>query len=100
MEDIKLYPRKCDITGEGMDEGYCIQEGAYYIKYEKDFIKHIRNLEKEDNPDYNKLVEDGKLTDEFLINDYYNQGYYYWTEWEELDSEINYTENGQEVQNI
>ena len=50
--------------------------------------------------DYNKLVEDGKLTDEFLINDYYNQGYYYWTEWEELDSEINYTENGQEVQNI
>ena len=40
--DRILYARKCDITGEGMNEGYCIQDGLMYIKYEKDMIKHIR----------------------------------------------------------
>ena len=33
--EIKLnrFARKCDITGEGMNDGYCIQDGEMYIKY-------------------------------------------------------------------
>ena len=46
MNKSKKYARKCDVTGEGMNEGYCIQDGLMYIKYEKDMIKHIREVEK------------------------------------------------------
>jgi len=30
--DRKLYARQCDVTGEGMNEGYYIQDGLMYIK--------------------------------------------------------------------
>ena len=74
------YARACDITGEGMNEGYCIRDGHMYIKYEVDLIKHIRDAEKEGNSEY---TDD--MTDEFLLNDYYNAGYYYKTDWEDED---------------
>jgi len=82
MKISKEYARKCDITNEGMNEGYCIQDGVMYIKYEPDMIKHIREVEKENNPDYDSLVSKGILTDDYLLNDYYEAGYYYYTEWE------------------
>ena len=72
------YARACDITGEGMNEGYCIGDGHMYIKYEVDLIKHIRDAEKEGSTEYT-----ADMTDEFLLNDYYNADYY--TEWEDED---------------
>ena len=86
-----LHPRKCDITGEGMDSGYLIGEGAMYIKYESDMIKHLREVEKSGNPDYDALVKEGRLTDEFLLEDYYKNDYYYYTDWECPD-DIQYVE--------
>jgi len=82
---MKTYARKCDITGEGMDEGFCIGDGYKYIKYEEDMIKYLREIEKKGNPEYDTLVKEGRLTDEWLLTDYYNADYYYWTEWEEAD---------------
>ena len=76
------YARRCDVTGEGMNEGFCVGEGAFYVKYEKDFLKHLREVEKEGNAEYDKLVLEGRLTDDFLLQDYYQADYYYWTEWE------------------
>ena len=84
QEEI-LYARQCDITGEGMNEGYCIEDGLMYIKYEKDMIKHLREVEKKGNLEYDKDVSEGRLTDDWLIEDYYKADYYYWTEWEEED---------------
>ena len=86
-----LWARKCDVTGEGMNQGYCIQDGLWYIKHEKDMIKHLRNIEKEGNDDYNNLVSEGRLTDDFLLDEYYESDYYYWTEWED-ESEFQYKE--------
>ncbi len=80
-QNIKLHTRKCCITGEGMDSGFLIGEGMMYIKYESDMIKHLREVEKDGNPDYDKLVAEGRLTDEFLLDDYYNNDYYYYTAW-------------------
>lgn len=69
--------RTCDITKETMQEGYYIECGKInYIKYEKDLLKHLRDIEKELNQDY-----DTSLTDDFLLNEYYESGYYYWTDW-------------------
>ena len=89
--DRILYARQCDITGEGMNEGYCIQDGLMYIKYEKDMIKHIREVERDHNP-----YDLGNLTDEELLEEYYDSGYYYWTEWE---SDLQYEEvNGKLIE--
>ena len=83
------YARACDITGEGMNDGFCIQDGLMYIKYEKDMIKHLRVVEEEG---YDGIGEErGQLSDEFLLKDYYDSGYYYYTEWEDED-EFQYEE--------
>ena len=88
-----LYARQCDVTEEGMNEGYCIQDGLMYIKYEKDMIKHLREVEREDNPAYDK-----GLSDDFLLNDYYEADYYYWTAWE-CESDLQYEEvNGKLIE--
>ncbi len=101
-QTIIKYARKCDITGEGMNEGYCIQDGLMYIKYEKDMIKHLRDVEKEGNPEYDELVAEGRLTDEYLLNDYYESDYYYFTDWfDTIDEEDEwYTEEGSLITNI
>lgn len=88
------YARKCDVSGKGMNEGYCINDGQMYIKEESDMIAHLRGLEKESNPDYDSLIKEGRLTDDFLLNDYYDSEYYYWTEWNEIDDDYHYLEDG------
>jgi hypothetical protein len=86
----KLYPRKCDITGEGMDSGFCIQDGSLYVKYETDMIVHLREVDALDQ-------EWTLLSDEQMIEASYESGYHYFTDWEELDSDVNYTIDGVEV---
>lgn len=86
-----LYPRRCDITGEGMNEGYCIQDGLMYIKYEKDLIKHLREIETDANEG------EHYSSDDFLLQDYYDAHYYYYTDWCELDGDVNYTIDGKEI---
>jgi len=93
---IKYWARKCDITQEGMNEGYCIQDGLMYIKHDKDMIKHIREVEKEGNDEYDKQVAEGRLTDDFLLEDYYQADYYYWTEWE-CEEDIQYKEENNKL---
>ena len=89
-KDRILYARQCDITGEGMNEGYCIQDGLMYIKYEKDMIKHIRELDVE--------LSLRTPLDEELLNVYYYDDYYYWTEWE-CESDLQYEElNGKLIE--
>jgi len=93
-----LYARQCDITGEGMNEGYCVQDGLMYIKYEKDMIKHIREVEKDGNIEYEKDVAEGRLTDDWLMADYYEAEYHYWTEWE-CEDDLQYKEvNGELIE--
>ena len=64
-QKVKLHPRKWDITGEGMSSGYLIGEGAMYIKYDSDMIKHLREIEKEKvmiikNTERGKEIERGR----------------------------------------
>ena len=62
------YARKCDVTGQGMNAGFCICDGAMYIKSEKHMSEHITN-----DTDYASLEEA------------YEDDYYYYTEWEDQD---------------
>ena len=81
---MKKYARQCSITGEGMNEGYVYYDGEMYFKYEKDFILFLR---------YQNEIWD--LSDEFILNESYDNGEYYWTEWtDEEDFEYCEDENG------
>ncbi len=75
--------RICSITKEEMSEGFVILGGEMYIKYEKDLVKHLRIIEREDNADYEQDIAEGRLSDEWIKNDYYNADYYYWTHFED-----------------
>jgi hypothetical protein len=65
MTDEK-YPRYCDVTHEGMWEGWCVADGAMYIKYEEDANEHARSEGYED------------------IEEAFHEDYMYWTEWHEI----------------
>jgi hypothetical protein len=67
------FARICDITGEGFNDGYCINDGEMYIKYEKDLVAHLRCLE---------LDADTELSDDYLLDEAYKLGYYYYSDWE------------------
>ena len=88
--DRILYARQCDITGEGMNEGYCIQDGHMYIKYVEDMIKQLREFDVE--------LSLRTPLDEELLNIYYDDEYYYWTEWE-CEDDLQYEEvNGKLIE--
>lgn len=70
---VRRWARKCDATGEGMNEGYVYGDGQKYFKYEKDLIAYIRDGADESFND---------ATDEFILNEAYELDEYYWTEWE------------------
>jgi hypothetical protein len=83
----QTFARKCDITGEGMNEGYCVFDGEKYFKYEKDLIKFLRD--REESP--------SDLSDEFLLKEAYDLDEYYYTEWEDDDHQYALV-NGQLVE--
>ncbi len=70
------FARRCDVTGEGMNEGWVINGGDMYIKYEEDALAHAKE-QGYDSIDamYEACEEDGE-----------SDGFY-WTEWEELDED-------------
>ena len=57
-------------------------------------IKHLREIEKNGNPEYKELIKEGRLTDDYLLNEYYDSDYYYWTEWDEINDDYHYLEDG------
>lgn len=62
----KRFPRYCDVTGEGMHEGWCVADGAMYIKNEKDAIAHAQEEGYED------------------LDDAFYEDYMYFTDWSEI----------------
>ena len=83
------YARKCDITGEGMNDGYVVGDGFMHIKYEKDLIALLRSW---------NVDEDNELSDEYILAESYQLGEYYWTEWE-CPTDLQYKEvNGELIQ--
>ena len=84
-DNSRKYARKCSLTGNGMNSGYVVNEGEMYIKDEENLIAYLRKKEKDGNPQYEQDIAEGRLTDDFLLKDYYESEYYYHTEWEDED---------------
>lgn len=67
----QYYARQCDITAEGMYEGWVVGGGDYYIKYESDAIAYCQN---ELNMTLAEAYEDSEENG--------GDGFY-WTSWED-----------------
>lgn len=79
---MKKFARKCDITGVGMNEGYCFGEGEMYAATEETALKIAK-----DHYGYDTLEEA------------YADDAYYWTEWDdESDYQYMQTESGEVVE--
>lgn len=74
------FARRCDVTGEGMIEGFVIGDGEMYIKHESDLVAHLRTLEWEFSDGRNsKDIESDDELRELL----YDVEYFYHTDWED-----------------
>jgi hypothetical protein len=84
---VRKWARKCDITGEGMNEGWCWGDGSFYTKYEKDTIEEIRYRDTS----LDLGLDYTKMSDEELLALYFDNDVFYWTEWYD-DEYIMYAE--------
>ena len=60
------FAKKCDVTGDPFNAGYCILDGQMDIKSDLQFLKHITEETEYDS-----------------IDEAYDDEYYYWSEWDE-----------------
>lgn len=93
---MKKFARKCDATGKGINEGYVVGDGELYFADKEHLLEHLITLDWEDC-NGNKSTD--CVTDDALMNYFYNEDYYYYTEWEELDDDVYYDAEGNEYQN-
>ena len=83
-----LWARQCDVTEEGMNEGWCWGDGHFYTKHKKDTIAELRK----DHSDRNIF------SDEELLEWAYDEEILYWTEWE-CEDDIQWEEvNGELIE--
>ena len=87
---MEKFARKCSVTGRGMNAGYVFNEGEMYFMNEEDLITFLRHRNTEENK---------YLSDEFLLSEAYEQDEYYYTEWDEVDQDEYYDEQGNEFNN-
>ena len=73
---MERFARKCDVTGRGMNEGYCFGDGEMYACDETSALLIAKEY------GYNNL------------DDAYDNDAYYYTEWDEIDDDEWYDEDG------
>jgi len=79
--ETKLFARKCEVTNEGMNEGFIFQKK--YIKYEKDLINLLSSK-------YLDIEGKKAKNDDELLEWAHTTEIYYWTNWNDFKyQEIN-----------
>jgi len=84
-----LYARRCEISGEGMNEGYLVG-GCTTIKYRSDLLKFICSVSGD--------WKEG-FSDEEVLNESYGLGNWFYTTWEDED-DYQYEEINGELKNL
>ncbi len=123
MKEQTKYARKCDITGKGMNNGWVSCDEVFCTSTKKLTLKECRkdreyimeainNLGCEldeldtvyDKTDLNNLKQaidranKNEDTNEDLLLIGYNADYLYYTEWDEIDEDLHYLEDGTEIE--
>ena len=92
---MERYARKCDATGRGMNEGYVVGAGDLHFSEKQHLLVYLRGVEWEDS---NGVSSSDMKTDDDLMDYFYNEEFYYYTEWEEIDEDLYYDEDGNEYE--
>jgi hypothetical protein len=97
---MERYARRCDVTGKGMNEGWVWGEGAYYTSTEEVTIAELRSDISDGAYNFDEMSVDEMLamTDEELMQYAYDNEVFYYTEWEEIDDDVYYDEDGNEYE--
>ena len=101
--ETEYFAHKCDVSGDGMNEGWCWFDGSFYTSTLEITLKECRkdrdnilydideDAELQDESDYDKFIEalarskSKTETDEDLLFIGFQTGYLYYTEWYEDD---------------
>jgi hypothetical protein len=83
---MERFARKCDATGRGMNRGYVVGDGEMYFSEEQDLIEWLKDVAKEESLEFE--------SDELMMEHYYVEELYYYTEWDEIDDDEWYDEDG------
>lgn len=107
----KKWARKCDVTNEGMNVGWCFGDGSFYTKYYKDTIDALRKdfkfvaegfftmsandiseaLDSREISIIDECIGQLKFSDEAILYMAYASDYVYYTEWD-ADDDAQYIE--------
>ena len=87
------HARRCDVTGEGMDCGWVCGDD-YYIKYERDLINHLIEVYNQNDGIYEHDKLTGIINEDKLRELYYEDGYFYLTDWKQEEDILYVEENG------
>jgi hypothetical protein len=85
---MEKFARRCDATGKGINEGFVVGDGELYFSTKFELLKHLRELDSS---------KDCSTPDE-LLEFFYKEDYYYYTEWEEIDDDCYYDAEGNEYE--
>jgi hypothetical protein len=88
---MEKYPRRCDATGRGMWQGYVVGAGDLLFSEKEHLIEWLKGVAKEESLSFE--------SDSLMMNHYYDEELYYYTEWEEYDiDDVYYDEDGNEYE--
>lgn len=87
---MEKFARKCSVTGKGINEGYCVNDGDLYFSEESQLVKWLRDRDVDGT---------NELSDEFILNEAYQLEEYYYTEWDAEDEDEWYDEDGKLYEN-
>jgi len=125
MSNEIKYARKCDVTGKGMNEGWVWGDGVFYTstkeltlaecRKDREYIlEAIKNIgcdlneldtvqSDDDLKELQSAIErlkNNEETESDLLNMGYHTDYLYYTEWDEIDEDYHYLEDGTYVETI
>lgn len=90
---MEKYARRCDATGRGMNEGYVFGHHLYFSTKEA-LLNHLRGLDWVDaDGDSSQDLTD----DDDILEFFYNEDAYYYTEWEEVDEDEYFDAEGNTI---
>jgi hypothetical protein len=80
MVIMEKFARRCDVTGRGINEGFCFGDGEKYAC------------------DYESALLIAKEYGYESLKEAYKDDAYYYTEWEEIDDDCYYDAEGNEYE--
>ena len=87
METPIKYARTCDVTGEGMNQGWCFEDGDHYCKYKRDVIDYIITKLHSFKGGW-KYVDPYELNEPTLLHIMEEEQMGYWTDWSDELNEL------------